>query len=183
MLQETLSKWKVCQSEIREVSGKNPIDCTRAICKALEFVVDRVHKIRVDTINNKLLVIAPVVRTHGIEYLKKRFTDKVTNGTITMQHTEKWITHTVEQVLQQNNPVVDLNGIASSQNIIDLLAKFKGVMHAAFINLIAEYSNNTEIPGTMMLELVRVKALNACFHTDVLSAIILTQVYQVIPPL
>ena len=58
---------------MQDVDGKEQSDRARVICKALELVLDRVHKIRVDTANNKLRAIAPVIRQHGIEYEKTHF--------------------------------------------------------------------------------------------------------------
>ena len=49
----------------------------RAICGALEFVLERLHVVRVDMANNKLKNIAPVIREHGIEYERSHFIKKV----------------------------------------------------------------------------------------------------------
>jgi hypothetical protein len=168
-------------------------DRARAICKALELVLDRVHKIRVDVANAKLRAIAPVIRQHGVDYEKSHFAKKMANGTITMARTDRWIRHTVEQLLLQGDRApVELRGGAIPQQLADLPARYEGVAHAALVDLVADYPNwggekrgkarEDELPETMMLDLLRVKALNVHFHTDVVSAIILTQVDQVIRP-
>ena len=49
----------------------------RAMCEALEFLLDRVHAVRVDTANNKLRAIAPVILEHGVEYERSHFKKKL----------------------------------------------------------------------------------------------------------
>lgn len=152
------------------------------------------HKIRVDTANAKLRAIAPVIRQHGVEYEKSHFARKIASGTVTMVRTNKWIRHAVEQLLQHKDPVVDIRPLkdATHKDLADLPAKYGGVLHAALVDLVADYPSwggekrpkdrEGELPETMMLDLLRVQALNVHFHTDVVSAIILTQVDQVIAP-
>jgi hypothetical protein len=151
-----------------------------------------VHKIRVDTANNKLRAIAPEIRQRGVNYEISHFDEKIDKGTITMERTNKWIKHTVEQLLQHKDPVVNikcmLNSETRSQRSI-MGETFEMVVHDALVSLVTEYPNwggekrgkdkEDELPETMMLDLLRVKALNVHFHTDVVSAIILTQVDQV----
>lgn len=61
---------------------------------------------------------------------------------------------------------------------------FEVVLYIAIVNLVAEYPNwggairEEKVPETMLLDLLRIKALNAHFHTDVVSSIILVTVEQ-----
>lgn len=187
---ETLSKWKKCQAEMQEANGKEQDDRARAICKALELVLDRIHKIRVDIANGKLRAIAPTIRQHGIEYAKTCFAKKLASGAITMKFTDKWIRHTVEQLLRgEKSSVVDLSVIKPDSVPANLSALYEATVRNGIVDLVVEYPNwggekrgrgrEDEIPETLMLDLLRVKALNVHFHTDVVSSVILTQVDQV----
>lgn len=193
---ETMAKWEDCKAEMEEAGGKEERDRACAICKALELLLDRVHKIRVDTANNKLQAMAPVIRQHGVEYEKSHFAKKLASGAIGMDRTIKWIRHTSEHLQQlQNKSLVDITRPKQTASLVplDLSAKYESIMILAQVDLLADFPNwggerregarKNEVPETMMLDLLRIKALGALFHTEVLSAIIMTQISQVTLPL
>lgn len=62
-------------------------DQPRVFCKALEFLLERVNAIRIDSANAMLRLIAPVIKNHGIDYERGKFADKLKNGTFTLEKT------------------------------------------------------------------------------------------------
>lgn len=185
--EETAAKWRACQVEMKRSIVGEQADRARAACGALEMVLDRIHKIRIDTANAKLRAIAPVIRQHGVEYERSHFARKMASGAITMERTTKWISHTIKGLLESPSPcvVVPLPPLTSSQ-AATLGETYSQLINLAAVELVVDYPNwggearsgaaEDMIPETMMLDLLRVKALNAHFHHDVVCAIILVQV-------
>ena len=56
------------------------VERSRVFCKALELCLDRVHALSVDTANNKLRAIAPVIREHSVEYERSHFRKKLSHA-------------------------------------------------------------------------------------------------------
>mmetsp|Transcript_6055 Transcript_6055/g.14576 ORF Transcript_6055/g.14576 Transcript_6055/m.14576 type:complete len:1063 (-) Transcript_6055:927-4115(-) len=176
---ETVQRWKdVRQKMLAAAGGKDQLARARATCEALEMVLDRVHAIRVDTANNKLRAIAPVIREHGVEYEKSHFVKKLDKGTIGLDRTRQWIKHTVAELQTARDARVSVQDLAKGRP-----EDFEVVLYVAMVNLIADYPNwggvlrgksdEDLVPETMMLDLLRIKALNMHFHTDVVSSVIL----------
>lgn len=72
---ETVTSWESLKGEMQAAASQE--QRARALCGALELVLSRLHVVRVDTANNKLKNIAPVIREHGVEYERSHFTKKV----------------------------------------------------------------------------------------------------------
>lgn len=179
--QETTEKWDVMRQTMTEASDTDVVVRARFICAALEFVLDRVHSVRVDTANNKLKAIAPTIREHGIDFEKSHFNKKMDKKMITLDRTKAWIAHTVLELTQSNDTRAPLADLVKGKAEV-----FEVVLYTGIVNLVAGYpqwggaTHNAEqedlIPETMLLDLLRVKALNTHFHTDVVSSTILVTV-------
>mmetsp|Transcript_23312 Transcript_23312/g.58437 ORF Transcript_23312/g.58437 Transcript_23312/m.58437 type:complete len:1029 (+) Transcript_23312:225-3311(+) len=175
---ETVDKWEAVRATMQEAEGLDQLARARATCAALELVLDRVHAIRVDTANNKLRAIAPVIREHGVEYEKSHFVKKLDKGTVTLDRTKTWIAHTLSELVDKKDPRVAVQDLAQGKP-----EDFEVVLYIAMVDLIADYPNwggvlrgqgdEDVVPETMMLDLLRIKALNMHFHTDVVSSVIL----------
>ena len=159
------------------------VERSRAFCEALELCLDRIHAVRVDAANNKLRDIAPVIREHGVEYERSHFRKKLLNGSITLERTEKWIKHTLQHIVETRDQRVSLANLRGGSH-----GDFERVFQIAMVSLVVEYphwggekrskTNADQVPETLLNDLLRIKALNAHFHTDVTSAAILITVDQ-----
>ena len=159
------------------------VERSRALCDGLEFCLDRVHAVRVDAANNKLKAIAPVIREHGVEYERNHFNRKLANGSVTLELTVKWIRHTMQHIVHSNDQRVSLANLQEGSH-----SAYEHFLQIAMVSLVAEYphwggeqrsdslSTGQLVPETLLNDLIRVKALNAHFHTDVLCAAILITV-------
>ena len=82
---ETAAKWvPVCEAMESATAEEGP----RAFCKALEFLLERLNTMRIDTANTRLRQIAPVIQTHGLEYERTKFAEKLQSGSLTLERTE-----------------------------------------------------------------------------------------------
>ena len=150
-------------------------------CEALELCLDRLHTLRVDAANNKLREIAPVILTHGVDYERSRFSKKLSDGSVTLEHTEKWIKHTLQHLVETNDQRVSLDNLRRGSKI-----DFHNVLKIAMVSLVVEYphwggekrseANDGRVPETLQHDLLRIQALNAHFHTDVMCAVIVVTV-------
>lgn len=178
---ETRDKWDTLRATMQDAIALDHLARARATCSALELVLNRVHAVRVDTANNKLRAIAPVIREHGVEYEKSHFVRKLDKGTITLKHTKTWIAHTLAELVATKDARVQVADLAEGKP-----EDFEVVLYVAMVNLIADYPNwggvlrgqgdKDVVPETMILDLMRIKALNMHFHTDVVSSVILATV-------
>jgi hypothetical protein len=81
---ETKDKWKQIDVYMLAATAEEQ---PRAFCKALEFLLDRVNAMRIDAANNRLRLIAPVIKDHGIDYERGKFQDKLKDGSLTLERT------------------------------------------------------------------------------------------------
>lgn len=180
---ETELKWEEQRAKMLQAyqDGRR-VDQGRALCEALELALDRIHTIRVDSANGKLKAISPVVRKHGVEYQQSHFQKMLDSGEITLDGTKLWLGHTAEGMLSDaNDDRVTLEGLKAGVG-----REFENLVHAAAVDLVADYpcwggnkdrvptgQPEKDLPETMMLDQLRIQALNAFFHTSVISAIII----------
>ena len=82
---ETGAKWvPVCQAMESATAEERP----RAFCKALEFLLERLNAMRIDTANARLRQIAQVIQNHGLDYERSKFAEKLQSGSLTLEQTE-----------------------------------------------------------------------------------------------
>ena len=105
--EETKAKWQDVR-QLMETTDNQP----RALCKALEFLLDRVNIMRIDAANARLRMIAPVIKDHGIDYERGKFQDKLRDGSITLERTTAWIKSAVQALVNERADALDglLNG-------------------------------------------------------------------------
>merc|ERR1712137_247710 len=56
-----------------------------------EFLLDKVDQIHVDMFNTQIRKTTPFIRLHGVEYEKKRFSEKLESNTLNLKRTTAWI--------------------------------------------------------------------------------------------
>ena len=146
-------------------------------------MLERVHAVRLDSANNKLRAIAPIIREHGVEYERSHFKKKLEAKNLTMALTEQWITHTVNCLIRSKDARVSHEKLLGGAR-----EDFEAVLFIAMADLIAEYPHwggeqrskekEDTVPETMQLDLLRIKTLNEHFHANIVSIIILITVDQ-----
>ena len=99
---ETKAKWEDVR-QLMETTDNQP----RALCKALEFLLDRVNIMRIDAANARLRLIAPVIKDHGIDYERGKFEDKLRDGSVTLERTTAWIQSAVKALVNDRADALD----------------------------------------------------------------------------
>lgn len=83
--EETEFKWIESRAEMRSAAT-----VPRAVCVALEFLLDRVNALKIDAVNLRLRLIASAIKEHGADCERLRFQDKLNKGTMLLTRTERF---------------------------------------------------------------------------------------------
>ena len=101
---ETKEQWELISKQIYDASvDEQP----QVLCNSLKFIINCFNSIRIDLANERLRLIAPVIKDYGIEYEQNKFQNKLVNGTITLERTQNWIRLNLRHEVELNK--VDLN--------------------------------------------------------------------------
>lgn len=86
-----------------------------SFCAALEFILERVHLMRVDHSNARLRLISPMIRTHGVTYERDHFESQLNDGTMTLTNTTAWIDKSLRETVKARPATLDgiINGRAA----------------------------------------------------------------------
>jgi hypothetical protein len=82
--EETEFKWIESRAEMRSAAT-----VPKAVCVALEFLLDRVNALKIDAVNLRLRLIASAIKEHGVDCERLRFQDKLNKGTMLLTRTER----------------------------------------------------------------------------------------------
>lgn len=142
------------------------------LAEAFKALVDESYLLRVDLGNIKLRGIVPVICEHGVTYEKKMFSNEMEAGKTSLEATKAWIKHSMGKAEQQQ---MLMQQISHGDKVIQFISR-------AIVDLVVEYphwggvvrlsKDMDKIPETLKLDLLRIKALNAHFHTDVACMVI-----------
>lgn len=162
---ETRAKWADVLAGLQ--SAKDKGQCAQAFCRSLEFCLDCIHAVRMDVASEKLRAIAPVIATHGVEYLRSHFLKKF-GPNATLDGTKAWIAAAVRTALAQK--LVSLDGFSRS-----LALAYETVLCVGFVDLIS--SSPATFPETMLLEKGRIEgALRRLFGMHVSCVVAMASV-------
>lgn len=105
--EETKAKWTEVGAQMQAADADAQAR-PRSLCKALEFLLDRVNAMRIDAANARLRLIAPVIKDHGVDYERGKFQDKLDDGTLTLERTRAWVRKALRWEVQSGLPLDDL---------------------------------------------------------------------------
>ena len=83
---ETTAKWNVLRVAMADADDKAEV-----FCSELDFLLNRVNALRIDAANARLRLISPVVRSHGVDYERGKFQEKLNAGALTLERTAAWL--------------------------------------------------------------------------------------------
>ena len=153
----TASGWQELESEL---TGADISAQPKLLCRCLEFLLGRVNALRTDSANARLRRIAPMIRDHGTEYERGKFSDKLSRGVLTLEHTTAWLRCSLTQLSTQHPDIFAaiLQGSSSA---------FVRAHTAAVMDLIvgdsAMVSKQASWPETLQLDLRRMRDFAAEF--------------------
>lgn len=192
---ETLAHWDSLHQKLRErveatgaetgesaVTGAAMTDFPASlVCDCMRFKAHLLYTLRVDMANAKLAAIAPYIALHGIEYARTHVERNLATGRLSLSSTDAWIRHVMRRTLARKDSRVSLQALDGSAPSAD----FYALLRIAFVDLVAEYPHwggvkrtdpveiDKSLPVTLRLDCLRVRALNAHLHTDVMCAIVI----------
>ena len=95
---ETRVAWQTMRAAMRAAA----VDAEArviALCNALQFLMERVHSMRIDAANARLRLMVPVINDHGIEYERGKFQDKLNDGSLTLDRTRACVHYVLRREL------------------------------------------------------------------------------------
>jgi hypothetical protein len=92
--------------------------CPNVYCKGLEFLLNRVNAMRIDSANARLRTIAPVIRDGGIEYERGKFKDKLDANQISLERTTAWLRSSMDNGESDNVVTAAILNLVSTSKII-----------------------------------------------------------------
>ena len=136
------------------------------LLSALKFLMESTYSIQLHVANMKFRQIRPILLRNGVQYERTSFKQKLEAGAIALEKTESWIKHAVQCNLPQQ----------------EVPASFQNCYVRGLVDLVAAYPNwggrNIGVPETLELDHLRIRALNAHFHTDVMCTVMIVTLYQ-----
>jgi hypothetical protein len=140
-------------------------------------------QLRVCCSNAKLDAMRSTIHEHGAEYLRKKFQQGLDAKEFTSEHVTNWANATVRELLLAGKQV-DTKHFTGPRvhNISKMLLNnqregYEEALIAGIVNLVAGYEEKTA-PETLRLDILRFKAVQMHFHTDVLLANMLATLEQ-----
>jgi hypothetical protein len=183
MTQALLSIITTSSSELGNKDSSSSISstqCQKFFCEALELCLDRVYAARVDSANIKLRLIAPVIHSHGIEYLRGQFEKKLEKGSITLDNTKRWMGRVVKGLEDSKDQRVCLATAKASPSLA--CKEFEKILWIAAVDLVAhegfKEQERGKFPEVFGTDFLRIKDLHAQFHGQVSAATILITLDQ-----
>jgi hypothetical protein len=153
--QETMDSWTKTREAMEVAYGGGVAeDCARALCGSLENILERLHLVRVDAVNNRLTGLIPVLREHGVELEKRRFAKQVLEQEHGVSNMQKWIMDVVVAE-SMTEPMI------STDNDHE---RYRGLMYRAMVGLV-DSRDDDAFPETMLLDKLRVGALRRRFDS------------------
>jgi hypothetical protein len=135
-VEETRVTWNIIQTAIQNASSEDQPD---AICQALKFFTQTVNEMRVRAANARLTMIAPVIKSHGAEYLHGKFQEKLDSGVITLDNTTKWLSLQIDGI-----SVRDLKNLVNGDRST-LTAVYQSALVDIIVRPAAEVNTTPEV--------------------------------------
>ena len=104
------AEWKALEAKMdAAMDGEHE----QVFCNGLEFLMDRVHLLRIDQSNARLRIVSPIIQTHGVSYEREHFDNKLQDGTLTLERTTSWIDKSLKETIKQRGADGILQGRAA----------------------------------------------------------------------
>jgi hypothetical protein len=170
----TVEGWVECRDAYAAVvEGVDTGACARALCASLQFFIGQVHCIAVGTANRALRGMIPVIMEHGVDYIKSHFDRKLACGILNAE-----LPKIVALVV-----CTTTSAVADDDTMLTLLLDgnpeaYERVFWAMYVNVVSDYTTLEDIPETMQLDYLRIRALNAHLRVHISSAVVIATVGQ-----
>ena len=153
-----------------------------AFCSALRFMLDYVKAVRVAVANSRLRLLAPTMKTHGVEYerscvdKRQREAEAAGNGRSWLDCTRAWVRACVRSSCASGSvSIADLTTLDHGKG-----RAFSTVLLEGFVSLVtaAGAFEPAKLAETLQLDKCRFAQLHAAFRDQVSVASVLVRVQQ-----
>ena len=154
---ETKGMWTPLLAKFNE---PGTLDTAKLTCEGLEYLLNRVNRMRIDAANARLRLIAPVIRDHGIDYAQKKLKSKIDDGTFDMNKTKAWIEKGLDYVISNNK--ITINDLTNNDSRV-----FSAVISGGMVNLLnmspTTFATVVQVPETLHFDIPRLSDWSATF--------------------
>lgn len=116
--------------------------------EALEAMLNKLNDIRVQSANQRLRLIAPVITAHGIEYERGKMREKLESGQLNLDNVRKMAAQAVEEMVHENDLQVAIT-MSTATN--------KALFHSCYAKFMVNVLNTrplnkTTCPETLLMD-------------------------------
>lgn len=147
------------------------------LCNALKFLLYCINIIKCDCANQRLQLISPVIKKHGIEYVRSKFQNKLDSGVITLEKTQNWIHNVLIKEISSNN--IELSSIIDDNITINI---YNNIHTIAFMNIITELSHidSETCPETLLYDVYHILNIQTNFQQVISISILFITCEQIL---
>jgi hypothetical protein len=154
---ETQERWELLRNDLLTTASEQT---TEIVCNILKFLHSRIDAMRIDAANARIVLIAPVIKEHGVHYIREKFEAKHPNLSKTMQWLSQQVNETnVHQLAQRDRAAVE------------------AVHRSALIDYIIAPDPAT-LPEVLILDVYRIDGFNEQFKMLVDNATLMHVIEQ-----
>jgi hypothetical protein len=144
-------------------------------CQSLRFVSMYTQAVRKQVSNHRLFLISPTIAIHGVTYESTKFDEKLTDGTISLGNTRSWVRSNIRVMVETKKVTLQELTASVAKNTSYVFALQHSVLHLIIDPTPVQTST---FPELLLLDIVRIKKMQATFRLIVLAASILFIVAQ-----
>lgn len=134
--------------------------------RALEFLVDRIHALRVSVYNTKLRIMAPAMRVQGMEFMRLQFQKHLQNGTFTLDIMKRWLQEAVKTA-----DASMMQGLGSGDP--SCFSRFVTMASVDLVHTCFKHGQEDKVPETLGMDAIRLFGLHNRMHSNIMEMIIL----------
>lgn len=168
--QENTEMWQKIQNQLQQAE-ENPEKRPEAFCNMLKAFLHATNILRVDVANERLKMILPIVKLHGIEYERAHFERKLANGTITLENMTNAVENTIDAEIAAEN--VTIQQLAQGRE-----EQYRDIHTAMVLSLVTADEEITikNVPETLQLDLKRLQRTQEDFKIATVLIPVLMQI-------
>lgn len=174
--QTATARWEEINRAM-QAGEAEPAEQPAVLCAALSYLLERVRAVRIDVANSRLRFIAPMIKDHGIEYMRNHFQQQFPKGTSSLRVTQKRLREAVEKEVGEKR--IQLRKLRHENEPKE--TEYLAVVYAAGAMLVTGTTPplKDDCPETLLFDVARLRGLNAMFHAIVNATAVLAELGEV----
>ena len=163
---ETVANWAAVRNAAAAAENDQELR-HEALCEAVQFMWNRLNRVRLEAANAKLRGLVPTLRIRGPD-CEREYTRKLVEAGLSLQHVEAWLIKTAREEVEAGR--LSAQDLAACQD--ETLLR---VLEAGVCALVtgSEPLTKEKCPATLHLDLVRLQAWRRALRATSLSTTVL----------